>query len=208
MSRQAFLQNLRTARNIFFHPVGPPSDRADPRDPNTQLARAPIWLSPASVSGFDPAAFGELAPEDRERLRERVREFLEVAKQGGPDDRPSPEMVEHAIPTFLDIVRILEPYLSADRETQKVGEVIESIDLSPGVVTWKFEIGNDSTGDPAVWIWLYVDEEVLSRKEISRVTTVIEQKIHDALIAAGVERWPYVHVRTPAEQRSLGSISV
>jgi hypothetical protein len=207
MSKQEFLQSLRTARNVFFHRVGPHAAHEDPRDPKSQLARALIWLAPSSVSGFDPSEFTELSPDVREQLKDRVQQFLDVAKHVGPDKKPTQDEVRRAMQAFLDVVSILDPYLSANEEAQKVREVLEGVDFPPGVVTWEYEIGADATGDPAVWIWLFVDEDVVQRKEVSRVTTAAREMIRDALSAAGIARWPYVRARTVAEQRALSSVS-
>jgi hypothetical protein len=207
MAKHEFLQNLRTARNVFFHRVGPQAAHEDPRDPKAQVARALIWLAPSSVSGFDPSEFTELSSDVREQLKDRVQQFLDVAKHVGPDKKPTEDEVQRAMLAFLDVVRLLDPYLSATEEAQKVREVLEGVDFPPGVVTWEYEIGADATGDPAVWIWLFVDEDVVQRKEVSRVTTAVREKIRDALAAAGIRRWPYVRVRTAAEQRALGSVS-
>jgi hypothetical protein len=206
MSKQEFLQNLRTARNVFFHRVGPRTAHEDPRDPNTQLARGFIWLAPSSVSGFDPSDFEELSPGVRNQLKERVQQFLDVTKRVGPDKQPSPDDVRRAMQAFLDVVSILEPYLSGNEELHAVRDVLESVDFPPGVVAWEFRVGEDSTGDPAAWIWLFVDQDVVERKEVSRVTTAARQKIHDAFTAAGIHRWPYVRARTAAEQRALGRV--
>jgi hypothetical protein len=206
MSKQAFLQNLRTARNVFFDRVGPQSAHEDLRDPRSQLARAIIWLAPATVSGFNPSQFGELPPDVREQLKDRVQQFLDVARHVRAD-KPTQDEIQRAMPVFLDIVKILDPYLSADEEARRIREVLEGVEFPPGIVTWDFAVGADSTGDPAVRIWLFLDEDVVRRKEVSRVMTAARQRIHDALAAAGIQRWPYVHARTPEEQRALGSVS-
>jgi hypothetical protein len=95
--------------------------------------------------------------------------------------------------------------LWSDAEVEKIRDVLESIEYPPGIVSWKFELGEDWTGEPAVRIWLFVDEEVVQRKETVRVTMGVERKILDAFRAAGIQRWPYLRVRTEAEQRELDS---
>jgi hypothetical protein len=98
-----------------------------------------------------------------------------------------------------------ENALPAEGEVQRIREVLESIDFPPGVVSYRFEVGADWTGDPAVKIWLLVDEDIVHLQESIRITTDTEPKIRDALTAAGIRRWPYVLVRTEAEQRELDS---
>jgi hypothetical protein len=171
------------------------------------MARAVIWLAPSSVSGFSPRDFSELPAEVREQLKDRVQQFLDVARHVGASRQPTWDEVQRAMPAFLDILRIVDPYLSADEEARKIREVLEGVDFPPGVVAWDFEIGNDSTGDPAVWIWIFVDEDVVRRKKVDDVMEPTRKRIRDALDAAGIQRWPYVRVRTPAEQRALGGVS-
>lgn len=88
-----------------------------------------------------------------------------------------------------------------------IRDVLAGVDFPPGVVRWDLEVGDDATGDPAVWIWLFVDEEIAQRKEVSRVTTAARQRIRNALAAAGIQRWPYIRARTEAEERAPGSAS-
>jgi hypothetical protein len=116
MTKQEFLQSLRTARNVFFHRVGPQAAHEDPRDPQAQLARALIWLAPSTVGGFDPSEFMELSPDVREQLKDRVQQFLDVAEQVGPDRQPTQDEVRRAIQAFLDAAKM---YLSALRLWKK-----------------------------------------------------------------------------------------
>jgi hypothetical protein len=97
--------------------------------------------------------------------------------------------------------------LPTDEEVQKIRKVLEGIDFPTGVVSWRFEVGEDWTGDPAVRIWLLVDEDTVQKKEVNRVTMASEQMIRDALTAASIQRWPYVRVRSEAEQRALDTAS-
>src|SRR5438046_10742399 len=107
MSKVEFLQNLRTARNVFFHRVGRHAAQEDPRDPKAQLARASIWLAPSSVSGFVPSEFSELPPDVRDQLKDRVQQFLDVARHVGPDKQPTQDEVRRAVQVFLDLVSML-----------------------------------------------------------------------------------------------------
>jgi hypothetical protein len=97
--------------------------------------------------------------------------------------------------------------LPTDKEVQEIRAVLEGVDFPPGIVSWKFEVGEDWTGDPAVKIWLFVDEEVVQLKDVAGVMIAAQQKIHDALITTGIRRWPYVYVRTEAEEKALGNAS-
>lgn len=71
------------------------------------------------------------------------------------------------------------------------------------MLTWEYELGSDSTDDPAVWIWVFVNDATAQRADFTEMTTQIRRKIRDALSSAGIERWPYINFRTSSEQRAL-----
>lgn len=60
----------------------------------------------------------------------------------------------------------------------------------------------DSTGDPAVWIWIVLEDESLledaSRAELERIREQAQQTARSY-----GDEWPYVTFRTSAEQREV-----
>ncbi len=64
---------------------------------------------------------------------------------------------------------------------------------------WDFTLGNDSTGDPAVWVTLFIDEQTMPLRELGRILPRFTEKILRAFSAVGINRRPYESVCTAAE---------
>lgn len=83
-------------------------------------------------------------------------------------------------------------------EARQIHALVRKHKLPPGVKTFELEFGEDSEGDPAVWVWFIVDddlnpspEKVSKLNKLARsVTTDIRSKI--------ANRWPYVQFRAAA----------
>jgi hypothetical protein len=207
MAKQEFLENVRLARNLLVHRV-----EADRPDINAEavarrLSRAALWLTPASVRDFEAADFPELPEAAREDLERAVRQFREVAEQV-PDDGPATADQEvTASRSLLNIARILEPYFPTPQELDRLRAAMRAVHFPADVVeTWYPEFGLDSSGDPAVWIWLVVDDAVANDPTFTTTTTRLQREIHQSLERVGLNRWPYVRLRTVSEQRSLQAV--
>jgi hypothetical protein len=203
MAKLEFLLNLKTARNLFDHRVETDDPGLDPRSVEAQLKRGTIWLTPSSMQGFNVRDFPELAPDLRKRLKENVERFVRIAKQVPPTKPATPEQVRDAMAAFQEVLEILKPYLSSPGEPEKIVAALEKIRFPECVLNWNFELDIDSTGDPAVRIWVFVDDQAMKREDFTRISLDIERKILDAFSAAGIERWPYVSFRSASEQRAL-----
>jgi hypothetical protein len=204
MAKQDFLANLRIARRLFAHArVETDSPNPDPAALERQIARAAIWLTPKSVSGFNAADFPELGPDRQGELQAAVREFLEVAKEVPPDQPATPEQLGNARVAFAKVLQILQPYLPTPREGEQVEEALEGVRFPVWVVNWDYELGNDQDEVPAVWVNLFVDDTSAPRKEFGRLASETTEKIRRALTAAGSDRWPYVRVRTAVEHKRV-----
>lgn len=80
-------------------------------------------------------------------------------------------------------------------DTKQVQEAIEKLklELPKEVVDFEYEIGLDSTGDPALWIWLILEqsEDAWSRENRAELRERIDKTLRDV----GVARWPYIRFR-------------
>jgi hypothetical protein len=90
-------------------------------------------------------------------------------------------------------------------EARKIHEVVKRHTF-PRTVKPKFEVnfGEDSSGQRAVWIWFFVDEDLKpSEAKISELTNFVSS-VRSDLLNADLAFWPYVDVRTenPDEKRS------
>lgn len=82
-------------------------------------------------------------------------------------------------------------------EVKLINSVIKRHRFPSGVKTWSAEYGEDSTGDPAVWIWFhYKDDEGASQQNIHELSDFVHL-IRDHLLEADIGRWPYVGYRNP-----------
>ena len=61
----------------------------------------------------------------------------------------------------------------------------------------------DSTGDPAIRIWVILKDAYGESQELDSDSTRIERRIFAVLRESGVESWPYVHFRTKTEQEEM-----
>ena len=171
--------------------------------PEAQSARGAIWLTPNSVKEFSKKDFPELPEEDRNLLEEHINRFREIAHGIPRGEDPQTDQIQEAVVCFLKIADLLECYLPVEGEFQQVRNIFEKIEFPESVFTWNFELRNDSTDYPSVWIWLFVDPEEAKKDTFQAVTDEIIEKIRSELPKAGVTRWPYIRFRTASEQREL-----
>jgi hypothetical protein len=204
MSKQDFLKNLRVARNLFAHPrVFADSHQLDPADLQKTIAGAAIWLTPKSVRGFRAEDFAELGADRQRELTEAVEEFESVANQLPPTQPATTEQLNKAVAAFSQIVAILDSYLPTPQEENAIVQALKDLKLVAGVVNWNHELGSDEDGVPAVWITVYLDESKIPRTQYGRFASELTSRARQLLSDNGIQRWPYLRLRTPAEHRSL-----
>ena len=203
MAKHDFLTSLRTARNLFTHRVQTDHPSLDPQQLEGQLSRAAIWLTPSTVKGFDIREFPELPPDRRTELKDSVEQFLHVAKQVHSTSPATKEQIQEGMSAFQRMLLLFQSYLPAQGEIKQVRGALETVQFPDFVLSWDFELGADSTGDPAVWVWVIVKDDATDRPDFTRLSTAVERKIREALNDAKVGRWPFVRFRTASEQRAL-----
>ncbi len=84
-------------------------------------------------------------------------------------------------------------------EAQKVRQVIQKRPLPASVQNFKLEFGTDSTGDPAVTIWLVIDDDPNPSKQILDEVTRYVGETENDLIDLGLRHWPYIRF-SPAHE--------
>ncbi|MBI5853574.1 MAG: hypothetical protein HZB39_21405 [Planctomycetes bacterium] len=65
------------------------------------------------------------------------------------------------------------------------------------------KIGTDSTGDPAVWIWIILKDASLPRAWSFESREKLRQWAKQTVRSAGIEDLTYVSFRTESEQQEL-----
>ena len=80
-------------------------------------------------------------------------------------------------------------------ELQKATDAVKSLELPEWVKDLKVEEDVDQDGDPIVRVWMIVDEEF----DLDKHPDVyeVEEKIEEAVRAAGVKEWTRVTLDSP-----------
>ena len=84
-------------------------------------------------------------------------------------------------------------------EAGKIRRVMEKRPLPESVRGFKVEFGTDSTGDPAVTIWLIVDDDPNPPKRILDQTTRFVRETENDLMGLGLRYWPYIRFSPASE---------
>ena len=203
MALRDFWISIRTAARFLSHNVITDSSDDDTQQIAAALQRASIWLTPKSVEGYDEQDFDFLTDEDRQRLSRDIHQFIAVARQVPPDKPASSEQVQAALPLFLSVFEIMRPDQYADIEAFRIGKRIEQ-ELRDQLPDWvremRFESGKDANGDPAIWIWVEMDDTAATKEDFSRNTRRVRSMIIDCVRRLDVPHWPYVRFSTVSER--------
>ncbi len=75
---------------------------------------------------------------------------------------------------------------------------------NPRVVEFQFNLGEDQTGDPSVFVTTLLDDATSDGDWTSANLDPIAQRCKEAIAEAGVERWVYVRFARPADLNDPG----
>jgi hypothetical protein len=203
MAKQEFIRSLHAARNFMFHQAAADARRRKPEDAAPSPPRPAMWLTPASVRGFDLDYFRDLPEAVQLELAQGISDFVRVSQAVGQSGPPTPQQLEDATRSFMSILRIMEPYLPTSDETRRLRAAMSELPFPPEVLTWEFEFGRDSTGEAAVWIWVLVDDAAANDARFTTTSDRLQREIRQSLQRTGLDRWPYVRFRTASEQKAL-----
>jgi hypothetical protein len=64
---------------------------------------------------------------------------------------------------------------------------------------FSLSLDQDLDGDPAVFMWLVIDDDAFERPDFFEQRDAARQWITDALATEGIERWPYLRYRGVSE---------
>jgi hypothetical protein len=203
MAVQEFWNNVRIGARLIAPQVVADSPQLDRGFIESTLRRATLWLTPRTVEGFNEADFPFLPQEERERLAKLVNEFSEVAPPVSPTDAAPREVVDLALPLFREILQMLEFHRYGDAEAYRLGKQIEQ-KLQPHwpkeIAELRFNTGLDHTGDPALWIWVFLTEEVSKKDEDFLKAARRLRSILDPIARrVDPDRWPYLSFRPITE---------
>lgn len=76
-------------------------------------------------------------------------------------------------------------------------DIIRSIGRLPdGVEKVDFRLGEDSEGEPAVWIVVKAREDLNPSKEKIAALRRVANDVRSKVISSGSHRWPYIEIAT------------
>ena len=164
-------------------------------------AKQPGWLTPATVADLSDGDFVTLSPGQRKELRRAVERFQAIAGSGS---RPTPAEEAGARAALDTILDLLQPYLTPESRTvrEAIWRAWRDEHARDWMPTFDYELGEDWTGDPAIRIWLILNDDVDveaddTREKLSRLRTLIRKELR----ATGVGRWPYTSVWTLSDAK-------
>src|SRR5687767_3742426 len=94
-------------------------------------------------------------------------------------------------------------------DTAGVSELLERLrdegrfPPTPKIRRFEVEADHDHTGDPALFIWVLLDDGTPEEEFRWSALRPFEEAIREAVFASDDPRWPYVRFRTEAEHREL-----
>jgi hypothetical protein len=175
----------------------------DVSDIKAGLRHTRDWLTPESVEGFDEHDFGFLLDDSRRHLAQCVNEFRAIARQAVAEQQATDEQLEAALPSLLGVLEIMRPDRYADLDALVIGKRVER-ELAGRLPGWvreiRFETGNDSNGDPAVWIWVEIDDEAATADVFSKNTRQARSLLGECVRQLEIPHWPYIRFRTSSER--------
>jgi hypothetical protein len=198
MAREQFLENVRAAADYLSPAYYANGIRLNPEHLSDILREESFWLTPAAVEEFDPDDFGELSEEAREQLARDIQAFRAIAEQASAGKSPSKDQVREASARFISILSTLERHL----EGFDLYHALKRQAFPEIVRDFAIKIGDDSTGDPAVWVWV-----ILADRAAGSLAFEILQEMRTGVNAVmrrlKIDRYPYIRFRTESEQREL-----
>ena len=209
MSVQDFWINVRRATTALSPWARIDSQRIDAADIERELRALPAWLNSKCAEGFNPDEFSFLPEANRKKLASLVRRVREVASKVPLFATATPEQVDRAVPPFLEIIAMLEFQRYADADAYIWGKQIERFIVPyrpPILADLRFETGLDHTSDPGIWIWMIVTDAAVEVPEFRTNTNFIRRLLDTASRAVAPERWPYIRLRTVAEQAEIEGV--
>jgi len=210
MSLHDFWVSVRTGARLFAPQVIVDAPRLDSDFIERTLRSATLWLARGSVAGFDERDFHFLPDTERERLGQLVSAFQEIASGVNPTAPSTNDQVAQAHPLFRDIVGMLEFDRYEDAEAFQLGKKIEreiQTYRPRELAKLRFRTGLDHTGDPAIWIWAFLQDEAWDDEQFLASARQIDELLDPAARRVAPDRWPSLSFRSLAEEAEIAAAS-
>ncbi len=196
MALSEFVESVRIGAGFLSPEVWADSAYQPSEKISRALQLADIWLTPAVVNGFSESDFVSLTVEDRARLREAVEGFRAIASCVNSSGPASQDQVDQALPHFLTILDIVRPYI-ANKEALAVRRAVWSAceKYQDWIPSFDFKLDWDSVGDPGVWVWLILNDDVdVMTRGVQLQLSEVRRTIRSELSKAGIASALYASV--------------
>lgn len=91
-------------------------------------------------------------------------------------------------------------------EQEQIATVLDAIDRPPFVTEIRHALDTDAAGEPAIWVWVVLDDDTADSEEFFERSEVVRSRIVQSLREAQIARWPYVRFRGQSEQAELDRV--
>lgn len=203
MPLQDFLNSIQRGQRIGFPTVQTDDPHSKSCVEEDYLRNAALWLTPKLVEDYSESDFGFVSDEELSRLTRAVENFRSIATQIPTNVPPTKEQLEKARQEFQNILKIADSQKYSDEKAFRVGKQLEKHfahePLPEYVRGLRFETDDDAQGDPAIWIWVEIDDNAATPTEFAENTSVVRERIQDLLRRDVPGIWPYVRFRTSSE---------
>ncbi len=88
-----------------------------------------------------------------------------------------------------------------EQEEATLRRIVYAMPWPEDVKGYDVEFGSDWEGDPAVYVWLVVDDDLRPSDEKLRRVGQFRHSVRRALLAAEMSHWPFVQLRAVQPSR-------
>jgi hypothetical protein len=165
-----------------------------------ELGKDNYWYRKHSVAGFKIEDFEFLGENRQSQLGEWVKQFKDIAPEAGTttDSRDPEKNKVDAKKLFSQIVATLEFPRFGNAEGLRVGKQIDDKlgnKLPQKVKDLRVDAGTDFTGEPCLWIWVFIDEANSSNDaSFLKAAKEAEDTLDPIAREVAPDRWPFFRV--------------
>jgi hypothetical protein len=206
MSIKSFWRSVRTALSLWNPRVETDSARLDPISHEEAIRNAVIWLSPASVAGFNASDFRFLPDEDQRRLEDAVEEFRKVAEKVPAQGPAKKAQIERASRFLNEIVTLLQCDKYYHAEEFQAAKIAATTNRPAWVVDVETALDEDASGEPVGRFWVIATDEAANAPTFVGEAERFRKQLEQAVRAGGFPYRADVLFRRESEQREMGAV--
>jgi len=201
MALEDFWRMIRLAIRTLNRGVVDDAPRFEQNELSSHLSRAQaFWYSPKIVKDYQPSDFGFLAPEERLRLDDAATQFKHIVNTKTDYTETTEEGRQDAQDALLTIINLFEFDRFNDPVAFEIGKRIEQQIVSKlpiGVDHVRYRAGLDHSGEPALWVTVYLDVSPDSDEQTTwEIADECRPIVEEAAGEVSPDRFPYVTFRS------------